>query len=243
MGNNLNRNSFLERFSEVQKPDYVPTTQDILFCRIKTTAISKIEFSVPIPTKYGGGTANFWMYDVGGQRGERKKWIAVFEGIEAILFLISASDFDLTLREDQTKNRLQEALELFESIFWSRYVREAGMIVFLNKQDLLQKKIESGRKLEKYFPEFRDFVAKGESPKNEYERAKFFMKKLLMDIKKNKPEPEDIGLIPGVHIRNEIPDRDVYIHYTTATDTNNIKLVFKGVHDTIFRRNLQAAIL
>lgn len=61
------------------------------------------------------------MFDVGGQRGERKKWIAVFEGIQAILFLIAASGFDQTLREDNEKNRLKEALELFEDIFWSRY--------------------------------------------------------------------------------------------------------------------------
>lgn len=24
-----------------------------------------------------GGIQNFWMYDVGGQRGERKKWLQV----------------------------------------------------------------------------------------------------------------------------------------------------------------------
>lgn len=70
--------SFLERVADVQQPNYVPTTEDILFCRIRTVAISKIEFSVPIPAKYGGGKANFWMFDVGGQRGERRKWISVF---------------------------------------------------------------------------------------------------------------------------------------------------------------------
>lgn len=112
--------SFLNRIDEIRKPDYIPTTQDILFCRVMTVSISKIEFEVPVPKKYGGGIAEFWMYDVGGQRGQRKKWIQVFDGIQAILFLISASDFDQTLREDHTKNRLQEAFSLFADVYRSR---------------------------------------------------------------------------------------------------------------------------
>lgn len=55
----------------------MPTTQDILHCRVKTVAISTIEFKVPISAKKGGGIANFALTDVGGQRGARKKWISV----------------------------------------------------------------------------------------------------------------------------------------------------------------------
>lgn len=87
-----------------------------------TTAISKIEFEVPVPKKFGGGFAEFWMYDVGGQRGQRKKWIQVFDGILAILFLIAASDFDQTMREDCTTNRLKESLDVFKGVLRSRLV-------------------------------------------------------------------------------------------------------------------------
>lgn len=34
-------------------------------------------------------------------------------------------------------------------------------------------------------------------------------------------------------MKGEIPDRDLYIHFTIATDTNNIKLVFNSVRDII----------
>ena len=41
------------------------------------------------------------MFDVGGQRSERKKWIHCFEGVTAIIFIVATSEYDLTLAEDQ----------------------------------------------------------------------------------------------------------------------------------------------
>ena len=55
----------------------MPSDEDILHCRKTTTTIQKIEFQMKVPIKYGGGYQEFWMFDVGGQRGERKKWIQV----------------------------------------------------------------------------------------------------------------------------------------------------------------------
>ena len=41
------------------------------------------------------------MFDVGGQRSERKKWIHCFEGVTAIIFIVGLSEYDLVLAEDQ----------------------------------------------------------------------------------------------------------------------------------------------
>ena len=41
------------------------------------------------------------MFDVGGQRSERKKWIHCFEGVTAIIFIVAMSEYDLSLAEDQ----------------------------------------------------------------------------------------------------------------------------------------------
>lgn len=63
---------------------------------------------------------------------------------------------------------------------WSRFVREAGLIVFLNKQDLLKKKIlEHQRKLETYFPDYVKYTPSKKDEwdgRDEYEKAKLYMR-------------------------------------------------------------------
>ena len=34
------------------------------------------------------------MFDVGGQRSERKKWIPCFEDVTAIIFIVALSEYD-----------------------------------------------------------------------------------------------------------------------------------------------------
>ena len=52
------------------------------------------------------------------------------------------------------QNRLRESLELFESIWNNRWLRNVSIILFLNKQDILQEKLEKGKRVEEYFPDF-----------------------------------------------------------------------------------------
>lgn len=61
------------------------------------------------------------MYDVGGQRNERKKWIHCFDDVTAVIFVASLSEYDQVLYEDNTVNRMEEAVTLFSDIANSRY--------------------------------------------------------------------------------------------------------------------------
>jgi len=73
--------------------DYLPTDQDILRARLRTTGISETVFDI--------GNLVYRMFDVGGQRSERKKWIHVFDNVQAILFLVAISAYDSVLVEDR----------------------------------------------------------------------------------------------------------------------------------------------
>ncbi|KAK8726245.1 hypothetical protein OTU49_010167 [Cherax quadricarinatus] len=234
---------FLDKVDVVKQPDYEPTIQDILHSRRRTTDIQKIEFEVKVPKKYGGGSLNFWMYDVGGQRGERKKWIQVFDGIQAVLFLVSTSCFDLVIREDEETNRLQESINIFRSMWNSRFLKYSGFIVFLNKQDILKEKVTHGRtRIAEYFPEYNNYKLlskdRDSQENEEYLRARCFIRDKFIDISKQVVKREGRRLAPGLQPQDDWPARECYCHFTTATDTNNVRIVFEDVHNMIIMWNL-----
>ena len=108
--------------------------QDILRARVLTSGIFETKFRVD--------KVKFHMFDVGGQRDERRKWIQCFNDVTAIIFVAASSSYNMVLREDNTQNRLREALDLFRSIWNNRWLRTISVILFLNKQDLLEEKIK-----------------------------------------------------------------------------------------------------
>ncbi|KNC29201.1 Guanine nucleotide-binding protein G(f) subunit alpha [Lucilia cuprina] len=224
---------FLDNFERISDFHYIPSTEDILHSRKITTGIHNISFRVEIPKHMGGGEQIFHMYDVGGQRDQRNKWIQVFEGIQAVLFLISCSDFDQTLREDPTQNRLQEALNLFRGVWQNRFLASAGLIVFLNKQDIMERKIRAGKHIVDYFPEFEQFrnSPQAESYFDECDWTKKFIKQKLIDITQ-----EPVKRPSRNHMHNS--KRECYYHFTVATDTSCIRKVFNDVHQMILHENM-----
>ncbi|KAL4897213.1 guanine nucleotide binding protein, alpha subunit [Aspergillus ambiguus] len=162
------------------------------------------------------GQMNFRMMDVGGQRSERKKWIHCFEGVQCLLFMVALSGYDQCLVEDQTANQMHEAMMLFESLVNGEWFKRKPIILFLNKIDLFKGKLHVSP-VSKHFPDFSgsdtDFDA----------AARYFADRFR-----------------GI---NRIPDREIYIHYTNATDTTLLKATMDSVQDMIIQKNLHTLIL
>ena len=58
---------------EIADPEYVPTVEDIVKTRVRTTGILEESYTVD--------GVDFVVYDVGGQRNERRKWIHAFDDV------------------------------------------------------------------------------------------------------------------------------------------------------------------
>eukprot|EP00732_Lithocolla_globosa_P004636 Lithocolla_globosa_v1_NODE_4378_length_1450_cov_119.556272.p1 type:complete len:356 gc:universal NODE_4378_length_1450_cov_119.556272:1284-217(-) len=197
---------YFDSLDRLALSDYLPTEQDVLRSRVKTTGISETNFNVRDVT--------FRVFDVGGQRSERRKWIHCFEGVTAIMFCVALSEYDLVLREDETQNRMQEALQLFDSICNSRWFTETSIILFLNKTDLFREKVMKVP-LSQCFPEYvggHDYTVGSE-----------FIKEKFTELNRS-PEKKTI-----------------YPHNTCATDTENMKFVWAAVNDIVTRTSLRKA--
>lgn len=120
---------------------------------------------------------NHSMFDVGGQRSERKKWIHCFESVTSIIFCVALSEYDQVLLEasgqvklrnnvmcvfqqlsdsvlsSRLQNRMLESLVLFESVINSRWFLRSSIIFFLNKVDVFKVKI-ARIPLERYFNDY-----------------------------------------------------------------------------------------
>ena len=88
------------------------------------------------------GEVNFLLVDVGGQRSERRKWIHCFEHVASIIFIASLAEYNMYLVEDPTVNRLDESIALFITILKNQWLQQSSMILFLNKEDIFDEKIQ-----------------------------------------------------------------------------------------------------
>uniref|UniRef100_A0A8C5DDS6 Guanine nucleotide-binding protein subunit alpha-13-like n=1 Tax=Gouania willdenowi TaxID=441366 RepID=A0A8C5DDS6_GOUWI len=159
----------------------------------------------------------FKMVDVGGQRSERRRWFECFDSVTSILFLVSSSEYDQVLMEDRHTNRLCESLNIFETIVNNRVFHNVSIILFLNKTDLLEEKVKRVP-LKDYFPDYS-------GPEHSLPDVQAFMVECFRAK------------------RRDATQKPLYHHFTTAINTENIRLVFRDVKDTILHDNLKQLML
>ena len=199
-------NKFARDIERIGDEDYEPTVNDVLRSRVRTSGI--------VEERYVIDNGQFVMYDVGGQRNERKKWIHCFENVTAVIFVAAISEYDQVLYEDHTQNRMVEALNLFDEICNLQWFTNTSMILFLNKRDLYEAKIASVDIRDKATNRFLDYEGgcDGEAGK-EYFTRKF-------------------------KECNKSDEKKVFHHVTCATDTDNVDVVFHSCTEIILKENL-----
>uniref|UniRef100_A0AAY4AZB9 Adenylate cyclase-inhibiting G alpha protein n=1 Tax=Denticeps clupeoides TaxID=299321 RepID=A0AAY4AZB9_9TELE len=181
---------YLNDLDRISQQSYIPTQQDVLRTRVKTTGIVETHFTFK--------ELYFKMFDVGGQRSERKKWIHCFEGVTAIIFCVALSDYDLVLAEDEEMNRMLESMKLFDSICNNKWFTDTSIIL---------------SPLTICYPEYPG--------SNTYEEAAAYIQCQFEGLNRQKNTKE------------------IYTHFTCATDTKNVQFVFDAVTDVIIKNNLK----
>jgi len=214
---------FLDKIAEVSKPEWLPDDQDMLRARVRTTGIIENDFEIQ--------NNKFKMFDVGGQRNERKKWIHCFEGVTAVLFVGVLSEYNQVLYEDEFQNRMVETLELFDKTLAMEWFKKTAIILFLNKRDLFAEKITKYR--------LSDCCVFREKSKDvNYTDAE--IQSMFPDI--DTYEGGITAIEKKFWEKNKNENKLTYTHVTCATDRGNITVVFEAVKDIIINLALNTHV-
>ena len=179
---------------------------------------SRLRTTGIVETIFKSGNVVCQLCDVGGQRSERRKWLHCFDNVKAVLFVVALSGYDMTLTEDGTTNQMEESLNLFQAICVNKFFKESSFILFLNKLDLFTEKVNNtNHHLRLFFPQYS-------GPDHDVSAAKEFISSQFF-------------------ARNLDKSKAIYAHFTTATDTSNVKVVFKAVLEKILQERVQGACI
>ncbi|GMT11273.1 hypothetical protein PFISCL1PPCAC_2570, partial [Pristionchus fissidentatus] len=113
--------------------DYAPTPTDLIMSYIPTIGVQNVIFTANNKT--------FQLFDMGGQKMDRRKWADMYDGIDAILFCLAISEYDQVLSEDMKTNRLEDSMDLLDKIAHESKFESIPIFVFLNEIDVFTNKL------------------------------------------------------------------------------------------------------
>lgn len=183
---------FLKRIKKINSPSYLPTDDDLLHMRQATDGVEEFKFTYR--------NCDFTVIDVGGRKAERRKWINLFSRANMIIYCASLVDYDISSEDDTNVNSMVESLSVFESVVNLTYFQDTPLLLFLNKKDLLSKKVKAGS-LIVHFPDYKG------PDDNPHEAVGYIKSKFLHKIKDK--------------------SRPVKVHIICATNTRDVKKAFE----------------
>ncbi|KAI0058576.1 G-alpha-domain-containing protein [Artomyces pyxidatus] len=224
---------FLDDIDRITTRGYVPSDSDVVRARLRTVGVTEHRLMFEKDRARGSSTDEHpltrrsreakreWIiYDVGGCRTNRQAWLPFFEELDVIFFLAPLSCFDERLEEDPAINRLQDSVALWTAIVASPLMAKALIVLFLNKCDLLDRKLRAGSQVKDHIKGYGD----RDNDKDtfvKYIKSKF---KAIMVTKSPKQRP-------------------FYGYATSAIDTHAMATTLQAVREGIIRRHLEDAQL
>ncbi|KAJ3012351.1 UNVERIFIED_CONTAM: hypothetical protein HDU68_001247 [Siphonaria sp. JEL0065] len=196
----------MENVERIGAKEFIPNEIDIVNARLMTQTVSKTMIS------FEGET--YAIFDVGGQKSQRKKWAPFFSDVKAVIFVVALSSFDQMCAEDNSTNRIMDALNVFNVMINLQAFASTDFIVFMNKKDVFKQKLATGSLISDHFPSY--------TGPNSYDEGSSFFIREFVKLNRNKK-------------------RDIIFHLTFATDGKQLQPVMDAVFIAVMKTNLVAA--
>ncbi|KAF7355994.1 hypothetical protein MVEN_00928800 [Mycena venus] len=124
---------------------FLDEVQRVISCGQGCILLAQRNIFIPVE---GGRNENpkFWtVYDMGGSTSQRAAWTQFFDDA-----------FNEKLAEDSTVNRLEDSFRLWGAVCSNKLLASVEFILFLNKVDILNRKIQSGVRFAEHVTSYRD---------------------------------------------------------------------------------------
>ncbi|EKM75263.1 hypothetical protein AGABI1DRAFT_132402 [Agaricus bisporus var. burnettii JB137-S8] len=152
---------------------------------VRLQTLGIMEHSFPVTM--GGLSYNWKLYDVGGAY----------------------------LEEDSKVNRIEDSLQLFSAICSSKLLKDADLVLLLNKADLLKKKLAAGILIRQFITSYGDRA-------NNFEAASNYFKSHFQQV----------------HRKKDPWKRSLWLHYTTMLDVKATQKIISNVGEAIIRKHI-----
>jgi guanine nucleotide-binding protein G(i) subunit alpha len=184
------------------------------------------------------------MFDVGGQRSERKKWIHCFENVTSIIFCVALSEYDQVLLEEA--NQVCESLPVNLGL---------ALTSLTEPHDGKSGTLRLGRQLEMVHEnQYRSFLEQSRPIQGKarpvttgellsrllwWQRRQPGRQISTLAVQPGQPRPAQS--LPSVSSGGQLDIAGLtrWRSLTQATDTTNVRLVFAAVKETILQNALK----
>jgi hypothetical protein len=195
--------SYLRHQERLHSKNYAANGEDFLHAYVKTTGIHE--------TYLESHHMKYCVYDIGGDRAERKKWPYALDNVDCLVFVASLAAYD-TYPGHGYLNDMRDSLTWFESLLNTAICLTTSTIVLLfNKADIFREKIKQSP-ISDFWPDYRGC-------EGDYDAAiKFFTEKFC-----TMQQPED--------------RREIYVYYSDATNTENSGIILQSIEALMVSKN------
>lgn len=195
-----------EHLKRISAPDYVPTDQDVLMCPVRSQGVTETRFRL--------NDVNYIFVDPNQNRGDQRKWIRSFEGVQAICFVVNLALFDSASYDGEIEipNCLMHDIELFDYRCNLRCFEKTPVILILNHVDKLREKLKKARVAD-YFPDY-------DGP-NECDPVVDFFQNRFRSLDRS--------------------GRNIYTHITFPSDPDQVRFILAYIKDIIIQADLRSS--
>ena len=137
---------YCDSIERIAEQDYVPTDEDILKARERTTGIVEFTFE----TRSG----LIWrVFDTGGVKCDRRKVMHYFEIVNVIIYTVDITCFDEPVFEGENFYRMQESLYRFDAVINNFWFKKTAFVLLFTKTANLAQRLKH-TSIKKYITDF-----------------------------------------------------------------------------------------